>query len=76
MGQRRIEINVPDFSLHVMDGDEESHRARVIVGKPDTPTPIFSNEIKYILVNPVWRVPQFDHQEGDGAASSPTIPTI
>ena len=30
----------------------------MIVGKPDTPTPIFSNEVKYILVNPIWRVPQ------------------
>ena len=40
-----------------MNGDEEVHRARVIVGKPDTPTPIFSNEVKYILVNPIWRVP-------------------
>jgi L,D-transpeptidase YcbB len=57
MGERRVEINVPDFTLRLMDGDNELHRARVIVGKPDTPTPIFSNEIKYLLVNPIWRVP-------------------
>ena len=49
MGQDRIEINVPDYTLHVMNGDDEVIRARVIVGKPDTPTPIFSNEVKYIL---------------------------
>ena len=29
---------------HMLDGDAIVHRARVIVGKPDTPTPIFSNE--------------------------------
>ena len=57
MGERRVEINVPDFTLRLMDGDDEIHRTRVIVGKPDTPTPIFSNEIKYLLVNPIWRVP-------------------
>jgi L,D-transpeptidase YcbB len=57
MGQARIEINVPDYTLHVMNGDDEVLRARVIVGKPDTPTPIFSNEVKYILLNPIWRVP-------------------
>jgi murein L,D-transpeptidase YcbB/YkuD len=57
MGQTRIEINVPDYGLRVMNGDDEVLRARVIVGKPDTPTPIFSNEVKYILLNPVWRVP-------------------
>ena len=57
MGEERIEINIPDYSLKLMDGDDLVHRARVIVGKPDTPTPIFSNEMRYILVNPIWRVP-------------------
>ncbi len=57
MGERRVEINVPDYSLRLMDGDNELRRTRVIVGKPDTQTPIFSNEIKYILVNPAWHVP-------------------
>ena len=57
MGVERIEINIPDYSLKVMDGDDLVHEARVIVGKPDTPTPIFSNEMRYILVNPIWRVP-------------------
>jgi murein L,D-transpeptidase YcbB/YkuD len=57
MGVERIEINIPDFTLRMMDGDDVVHSARVIVGKPNTPTPIFSNAMKYILVNPVWRVP-------------------
>jgi len=57
MGEERVEINIPDYSLKMMNGDDLVHRARVIVGKPDTPTPIFSNEIRYILVNPIWRVP-------------------
>ena len=57
MGDERIEINIPDYSLKVMNGDDLVHQARVIVGKPDTPTPIFSNEMRYILVNPIWRVP-------------------
>ena len=57
MGEQRIEINIPDYTLRLMDGDTLVHEARVIVGKPDTPTPIFSNEMRYILVNPIWRVP-------------------
>jgi murein L,D-transpeptidase YcbB/YkuD len=57
MGETRVEVNVPDFSLKLMSGDSVIRRARVIVGKPDTPTPIFSNSIKYMLFNPVWRVP-------------------
>jgi murein L,D-transpeptidase YcbB/YkuD len=58
MGEERIEVNVADFSLRVLRGDETLHRARIIVGKPDTPTPIFSNAMRYILVNPSWRVPR------------------
>ena len=57
MGELRVEVNVADFSLKLMSGDSVILRARVIVGKPDTPTPIFSNSIKYMLFNPVWRVP-------------------
>ncbi len=57
MGETRVEVNVPDFSLKLMKDDNVVFRTRVIVGKPDTPTPIFSNAIKYMLFNPVWRVP-------------------
>ncbi|MBV9289907.1 MAG: L,D-transpeptidase family protein [Hyphomicrobiales bacterium] len=57
MGERRIEVNVPDFSITVVEGDSVVHRARVIVGKPGTPTPIFSNVMRYVLINPSWRVP-------------------
>jgi L,D-transpeptidase YcbB len=57
MGEERVEVNVPDYSLKVMKDNEVIHRARVIVGKPATPTAIFSNQIKYLLVNPAWNVP-------------------
>jgi|SRR5271166_644221 len=57
MGERRIEVNVADFSVSVLDGDTVIHHARVVVGKPDTPTPIFSNVMRYVLINPSWRVP-------------------
>jgi len=57
LGDVRVEVNIPDFALKVTSGGEVVHRARVIVGKPDTPTPIFSNAIRYLLVNPAWHVP-------------------
>ncbi len=57
MGERRIEVNVADYSVAVMDGDTIIHQSRVIVGKPETPTPIFSNVMRYILINPSWQVP-------------------
>jgi murein L,D-transpeptidase YcbB/YkuD len=57
MGAERVEVNIPDFTLKVMQGDETIHRARIIVGKPDTQTAVFSNQIKYLLINPAWNVP-------------------
>ncbi|MBV8441580.1 MAG: L,D-transpeptidase family protein [Hyphomicrobiales bacterium] len=57
MGERRIEINVPDFTVAMLDGDAIVHSARIVVGKPDTPTPIFSNVMRYVLINPSWEVP-------------------
>jgi L,D-transpeptidase YcbB len=57
MGERRIEVNIPDYSAAVMEGDAVLHQARVIVGKPETPTPIFSNVMRYVIINPSWQVP-------------------
>jgi L,D-transpeptidase YcbB len=57
MGERRIEVNLADFSVAVLEGDRIIHRARVVVGKPETATPIFSDVMRYVLINPSWQVP-------------------
>jgi L,D-transpeptidase YcbB len=57
MGERRIEVNLADFSVAVLEGDRVVHQARVVVGKPETPTPIFSDVMRYVLINPSWQVP-------------------
>jgi murein L,D-transpeptidase YcbB/YkuD len=57
LGDNRIEVNIPEFELAVVRDGEVTHRARVIVGKEKTPTPIFSNAMQFIIVNPYWNVP-------------------
>ena len=58
MGERRIEVNRSGvLPLALMEGDTRSSTARVIVGKAETPTPIFSNVMRYVLINPSWQVP-------------------
>ena len=58
LGADRIEVNVPDYAVTVFhDGQPVSHN-KVVVGKLDTPTPLFSNTMKYLIVNPYWNVPQ------------------
>jgi murein L,D-transpeptidase YcbB/YkuD len=58
IGSDRIDVDIPDFTLALVHDDAVVHRARVIVGKPDTPTPVFSNAMQYIELNPYWNVPQ------------------
>ena len=57
MGEERIEVNIPDYTVRVYRGEKIIHQARVIVGKPTTPTPIFSNAMQFLIVNPYWNVP-------------------
>ena len=57
MGDSRIEVNIPDFELALVRDGAVAHRTRVIVGKPETPTPVFSDAMEHIIVNPYWNVP-------------------
>ena len=54
---RYVAVNVPEFQLRVIDHGRVVHEARVITGKPEAPTPIFSDEIAYAIVNPSWYIP-------------------
>lgn len=57
MGSDRVEVNIPDFTVSVIRDNHLIWRNKVIVGKPQTPTPVFTNAIRYLIVNPYWNVP-------------------
>jgi len=54
----RIELNIPAFRLYVYDGKDLVTTMRVVTGKPDHPTPVFSDVMTSIVVNPYWRIPE------------------
>ena len=54
----RIELNIPAFRLYLYDGKGLVTTMRVITGKPDHPTPVFSDVMTTIVVNPYWRIPE------------------
>lgn len=58
LGDRYILVNVPAYQLQVMEGDQPKLAMRVIVGKPDSPTPIFSDDMSYIVFSPYWNIPE------------------
>ena len=57
LGARHIFVNVPEFRLRLMEAGSVVHQTRVIVGKQESQTPIFSESMKYLVVNPSWTIP-------------------
>jgi murein L,D-transpeptidase YcbB/YkuD len=58
MGNRHILVNIPDFSLSVVENSEIAMDMRIIAGKGYTATPVFSGTLKYLDLNPYWNIPQ------------------
>jgi murein L,D-transpeptidase YcbB/YkuD len=50
-------VNLPDFTLRVMHNGKQLWMTRIVIGKPEMPTPIMTADMKYITVNPTWNVP-------------------
>lgn len=67
LGRRYLFVNVPEFSLEVVEDGVVSARHRVIVGKQATPTPQFSTSATGVIFNPVWVVPDSIVAESVGA---------
>ncbi len=55
--KRYIVVNIPEYILHLYEYGREIKRHRVIVGDPEHPTPIFSDKLSYITLNPYWKLP-------------------
>lgn len=53
-----ILVNVPEYMLRVYRNGNEKMKMRVVLGALYTPTPIFSDTLKYIVFSPTWTVPQ------------------
>lgn len=51
-------VNIPEFKLHVIESKQEKEVFNVIVGKTETPTPIFSSNLETVITNPHWTVPK------------------
>jgi murein L,D-transpeptidase YcbB/YkuD len=54
---RYIMVNIPDFRLYYKENGKNALTMRVVVGDKKHHTPIFSNKISYIVLNPYWRIP-------------------
>ena len=57
LGAFYVTVNIPEFMLRVVEEGTPIHTTRVVVGKPDKQTPIFSDEMEEVVFNPYWNVP-------------------
>ncbi|MDB5473814.1 MAG: L,D-transpeptidase family protein [Devosia sp.] len=57
MGDFHVFVNIPEYRLAISRDGAESYTTRVVVGTVKNQTPIFSDSIQHIVVNPYWNVP-------------------
>ena len=58
LGNAYVILNVPDYTLKVMQNGAQVWTTRVVTGKPGNhATPLLSETMKFITVNPTWNVP-------------------
>jgi murein L,D-transpeptidase YcbB/YkuD len=57
LGEFYVWDNVPEYMTHLIKNGEVIHSAKIVVGKVDTPTAIFSADMKHIIFHPEWGVP-------------------
>jgi murein L,D-transpeptidase YcbB/YkuD len=58
LGNAYVILNIPDYTLKVMQNGGQVWTTRVVTGKPGThATPLLTETMKFITVNPTWNVP-------------------
>lgn len=58
LGRKHILVNIPHYTVRVEKDGRVEYEGRVVVGKPQHKTPMFSDEMEHVVVNPYWYVPR------------------
>ena len=57
-GQRYIRVNIPEFKMALINQGNPELEMRVVVGKAQqSRTPVFSDKMTYLELNPAWNIP-------------------
>ncbi len=55
--KEHVEVNIPDFNLRYFKGGEKVMKMGIVIGRLDRPTPLFHDNIEYMVINPTWTIP-------------------
>ena len=69
LGKNYALINIPEFVVRIIEDKKTAVAMGVVVGKRHMQTPIFSEDLSYITLNPQWNVP-------DSIARNEVIPDL
>jgi murein L,D-transpeptidase YcbB/YkuD len=58
LGKKYVMVNVPDYTLKVVEDGKVIWHTKIVAGKPQTPTPLLTAAMDNVIVNPSWYVPQ------------------
>jgi len=57
LGEHYIIVNIPGYELNVVKNSDTVGTHKIMVGTEVRKTPVFSDEIAYIIYNPTWTIP-------------------
>jgi murein L,D-transpeptidase YcbB/YkuD len=57
LGRRFVLVDAADARLFMYEDGRPVDSMRVIVGKPESQTPMMASQIRYAVLNPYWNVP-------------------
>ena len=69
LGNNYALVNVPEYTIRVIDTNGTAVAMAVVVGQRKMQTPIFSANLQYVTINPQWGVP-------DSIARNEVIPKL
>lgn len=62
-GERRVDVNIPDYRLRVIEEGRVILEMAVVVGRPTRATPMITTRLTSVQFNPPWGVPQRNARE-------------
>lgn len=57
LGEKYLVVNIPEYRLRMYEHNDIKLNMAVIVGDVKYPTPIFSDKMSYVVLNPSWNIP-------------------
>ncbi|WP_423415279.1 L,D-transpeptidase family protein [Hyphomicrobium sp. B1] len=57
LGNYYVMVNIPEFKFRVVSNGQVIHEERIVSGRPDAQSPIFSETMKTVVIKPRWNVP-------------------